>query len=423
MGIAQAEPKRALPDYDGRGNPDADAESALVWIPRVVLFPFYVVHEYAIRRPLGALVTHAERKQWAGTIRSLITFGEGGNTVLFPTVLYDFGLLPSVGLYMSSDHFLIHQNKLRAHVATWGRPWIAATLADRYLFGKNRIEARFGFRRAKDNRYFGLGPDVESATESRYGLQKTEATLSYRRGLFGDSKVSVWGGAHNFQEISGTCCGNPSVRERVNAGELMLPPAYGESYSTAIGGMDFVLDTRLARPKPGSGAYLRLHGQPSFDVEKDRSWIQYGAVAGQAVDVTGRQRVLKMQVAVTFLDRLGGSAVIPFTEYPVVADELMPGFTPGWLRGRSTAVAQLGYTWPIWIGVDGQTRASLGNAFGQHLDGLVPSKLRWSWDIGLMTNSERDQGFEVRFGLGSETIEQGAGITSVRVAIGSRQGF
>jgi len=101
----------------------------------------------------------------------------------------------------------------------------------------------------------------------------------------------------------------------------------------------------------------------------------------------------------------------------------MPGFVPGWMMGRSTAAAQLGYRWPIWLGIDAQTRLTFGNAFGQHLSGLRPGDLRVSYDIGLTTASVRDQGFEILVGIGTETLDQGAGITSFRFAFGSRQGF
>ena len=46
-----------------------------------------------------------------------------------------------------------------------------------------------------------------------------------------------------------------------------------------------------------------------------------------------------------------------------------------------------------------------------------------SADLGVTSIGKRDQGFEVLFGLGSETFEQGAGITSVRLSFGSRKGF
>ena len=84
------DPKRDAPDYDGRGNPDADSGSWVLWIPRVVLFPFYVVYEYGIRKPVGAFVTRAERDHWADTIEGLFTFGPEGNNVIYPTALFDF---------------------------------------------------------------------------------------------------------------------------------------------------------------------------------------------------------------------------------------------------------------------------------------------------------------------------------------------
>jgi hypothetical protein len=114
---------------------------------------------------------------------------------------------------------------------------------------------------------------------------------------------------------------------------------------------------------------------------------------------------------------------IPFTEYPSLGGELMPGFVTGWMTDRSTAAAQLGYSWPVWLGLDAQARFTIGNAFGEHLDGLAANKLRLSGDLGFMTSAALDQGFEMLLGFGSETFEQGGKITTVRVTVGSRRGF
>jgi len=422
---AHAEPKRPVPDYDGRGNPDADSGSWPLWIPRILLSPVYVAHEYLLRRPLGAFVTKAERDHWADSVEEIFTFGPKGNNVIYPTALFDFGLLPSVGVYYAGEDFLAADNTLRVHAATWGRPWISATIADHYAFdSSNTIQARFDFRRAEDNIFFGIGPDVRSNTESRFGLEKAEASLSYHMKIPGrESRLQVWGGVHRLTPVEGTCCANPSVGELVEMGQLARPPGFGETYTAAFGALDVLIDSRAPKPAPGSGAFLHAWAEPSKEIPGDRAWIQYGSVVGESLDLTGNQRVIKMQVAVDFLDQLAGMRAIPFTEYPILDGDLMPGFVPGWLRGQSTAAAQLGYTWPVWIGFDGQTRVTLGNAYGPHLDGLMPGKFRWSWDIGLTTNARRDQGFELLFGLGSETFDQGAGITSVRVSIGSRQGF
>lgn len=416
-------PKRDVPDYDGRGNPDTDSGSWVLWIPRVVLFPFYAVYEYVIRKPVGAFVTRAERDHWADTIEGLFTFGPHGNNVIYPTMLFDFGLLPSVGVFYAGDDFGVKGNQLRLHFATWGAPWIAVTAADRYTIGKSdTIEARGDFKRSEDNIFFGIGPDVHNGTLSRYGLERIEGSASYHHTIVDESKLGVRAGVHRLSFNGGGCCSNPTVAEQVAAGVYPEPPGFGENYATAFGGIDLTLDTRAPRPAPGSGAYLHLYGNANFDLHETRSWMQYGGVVGGAVDVTGHARELKIQLALGFVDPMQGDS-IPFTEYAVLGGELMPGFIPGWMTGLSTAAAQIGYTWPVWIGLDAQTRFTLGNAFDHHLDGLVPGELRMSWDIGLTTSTARDQGFEVLFGLGTETLDQGAGLTSVRVAFGSRQGF
>ncbi|TMQ27548.1 MAG: hypothetical protein E6J90_02340 [Deltaproteobacteria bacterium] len=107
----------------------------------------------------------------------------------------------------------------------------------------------------------------------------------------------------------------------------------------------------------------------------------------------------------------------------MLGGEGMPGFLPGWLTGRSAAAAQVGYTWPVWLGVDAQTRLTIGNAFGEHLDGFGLDKLRVSGDVGFTTSTAYDQGLELLFGLGTDTFDRGGGVTSVRVSIGTRRGF
>jgi hypothetical protein len=387
------------------------------------LFPFYAVHEYVIRKPIGAFVTRAEHDHWADTIEGIFTFGPQGNNVIYPTLLFDFGLLPSVGVYYGGNDFLVKDNQLRLHFATWGAPWIAATAADRYTITKHDyVEARLDFKRSEDNIFFGIGPDVRDGTISRYGLERFEGSANYRHTILNESKFRVHAGVHRLSFYDGGCCSNPTVAEQVAAGVYPEPPRFGETYSTAFGGVDLQLDTRDPRPAPASGAFLHVYGNGNFDLHETRSWVQYGGDLGASVDLTGHQRVLKMQLALGFVDPLQGTS-IPFTEYQILGGELMPGFIPGWMTGLSTAAAQIGYTWPVWLGLDAQTRFTMGNAFDHHLAGLVPGELRMSWDIGLTTSTVRDQGFEILFGLGTQTLDQGAGITSVRVAFGSRQGF
>jgi hypothetical protein len=422
-GVAGADPKREVPDYDGRGNPDADAGSWALWIPRIALSPLYVVNEYALRRPLGALVSHAERERWADTAARIFTFGGSERNLIVPTALYDFGLLPAVGFYYAGDRIWAPDNQLRIHAATWGSRWINATAADRYVLdASDRVQARFEFKRSEDNLFVGLGPDARSATESRYGLERVEGSVGYRRTLPGASWLEVETGVHRIGFVEGECCGNPSLDTEIAHGQLMAPPGYRETYSAGFARVGLTLDARRPRPDPGGGGFLHLEARPSVDLHDARSWLAYGGEAGAASDLTGHRRTLRASLAASFVDSMTGGAV-PFTEYPVLGGDAMAGFITGWMTGPSTAVGELAYTWPAWLWLDAQTRLAVGNAFGDRLDGFAPRKLRMSADIGFTTSTAHEQGFELVLGIGTETFEQGAHVTSVRVAIGSRRGF
>jgi hypothetical protein len=422
-GAAHADPKRDVPDYDGRGNLDADADSWALWIPRIVLSPLYVVNEYVLRRPLGALVSHAERERWADTAIRIFTFGGEGHSLIVPTALYDFGLLPCVGFYYADDQLFAPGNELRVHAATWGARWINATAADRYaLDQEDRVQARFEFKRSEDNLFVGIGPGATRDAESRYGLERVEGSVGYRRKLAGASQLDVESGVHRISFVEGECCSDPSLDTQIADGRVMAPPGYREPYTAAYARVELTLDSRRAQPDPGGGAFLHLQGRPSFDLHDARSWLVYGGAAGAAVDLSGHRRTLRAQVAASFVDSTSGGA-IPFTEYPVLGGDAMAGFINGWMTGRSTAVGELAYTWPAWLWLDAQTRLAVGNAFGERLDGFAPHKLRMSADFGFTTSTAHDQGFELVLGLGTETFEQGAHVTSVRVSLGSRRGF
>jgi len=420
---ARADPKRDVPDYDGRGNPDAEAGSWALWIPRVVLSPLYVVNEYVLRRPLGALVSHAERARWSETLIRVFTFGDESRNVIVPTALYDFGLLPAVGVYYAGDRLFAPGNELRIHAATWGSPWINATAADRYaLDASDRVQVRFEFKRSEDNLFVGVGPDGIASREARYGLERVEGSASYRRKLAGASQLEVESGVHRIGFVEGECCGDPSLDTQIATGRLMAPPGYAETYTAWFSRLELTLDSRRPRPDPGGGAFLHLAIRPSLDLDQSRSWLAYSGAAGVAVDLTGQRRTLRAEFAASFVDSTSGGA-IPFTEYPVLGGDAMAGFILGWMTGPSTAVGELAYTWPAWLWLDAQTRLAVGNAFGDRLDGFAAGKLRMSADIGFTTSTAHDQGFELVLGLGTETFDQGAHLTSVRIAVGSRRGF
>ncbi len=70
---AFAAPKRKRQDYYGAPPPSS---RPLLWIPRVLLFPPWLVSEYVLRKPMGALVRTAEREEWVPRLEELFTFGD-----------------------------------------------------------------------------------------------------------------------------------------------------------------------------------------------------------------------------------------------------------------------------------------------------------------------------------------------------------
>jgi len=419
----RASPARDVPDYDGRGNEDAHPTSWARWIPRVILSPFYFVNEYVLRRPIGWLITKAEREHWIDAAIDTFTFGPQHDYVLYPTALFDLGMVPSVGLFFSGDNTLFTGNSVIAHVATGGPKVVTATVVDRFTSpdGGTRVTARIDFRRQVDLLFLGTGPDVTSATRSRYGLQQLDGHISYKRRLWGEAGVGLAAGARTIGYLQGNCCGDPSLDARIADGSLMAPPGYGAAYTAGYQRADVVLDSRAARPAPGTGGYLRLAEETDSNIGRDRVWIKYGGVVGVAYDLDDQQRTLKLEVAIDNVDPVKGA--VPFNELASLGSELMPGFVTGWMTGRSTFATQLAYSWPVAVWLDGETRFSAGNAFGDHLTGFELQKMRLSGDLGVMTIDARDEGLEVLFGLGTETIEQGAHVTSVRLTVGTRGGF
>jgi hypothetical protein len=434
-GTVTAEPKREKPDYDGRGNPDAKP-SALLWIPRVVLAPIYAVHEYVIRRPLGALIKTAERHNWIQHIQDLLEFGPNRDLFIFPTIAYDFGLLPAAGASFRWRNAVVEDNNLWVHVGTWGPDWISAHADDRYTFDGSAMDAttRVGFVRRDDNLFFGIGPDVTRATEARYGLQRFDATEMLSRRFARASEVSLAAGVRSSILRSGTCCGDPALSDLIASGAVPTPPGDDPSHLTVYERVTLHLDSRTPAPTPGAGGYLELHGEDHVDVHTEDAWVRYGGEAGVAFDLDGRHRILRFLVATELVDPLGAHGDVPFYELAQLGgqdvlegflggQDTMSGFLRGWMNGRSVATAGAAYTWPVWPWLDGQARLSVGNAFDARFGGFSPDKLRLSADIGVTTTAGHNAGIELLIGVGTETFEQGGSITSVRAAIGTRAGF
>ncbi|MET0793380.1 MAG: hypothetical protein ABW061_17800, partial [Polyangiaceae bacterium] len=190
----QSEPDRALPDYDGRagkGHPTTFGQGAL-WVPRIVLFPAYVVSEYVIRRPLGYAITAAEKADLPAALYDFFTFGPDHKAGVVPTAFVDFGFVPSVGLYAFWDDVGVKGHALRLRGSTWGEHWLAGALSERFQISKASSLGWSGaLTRRPDYTFYGIGPDTREANRSRYSADTAQVMASWRTALWRSSSLET----------------------------------------------------------------------------------------------------------------------------------------------------------------------------------------------------------------------------------------
>jgi hypothetical protein len=435
--------ERPVPDYESRPQKTTVGDVA-IWVPRVVLSPLYLVSEYVVRRPLGYAITEAERHHWPEWLFDVFTW-QHEQAGLVPHGMVDFGLRPSVGLYLFWDHFLADRNELRSVGATGGRDWWRLTVTDRITTTPGqKLVLRGELNLRPDWVFCGLGPESPERDRSRYKRDLYEAALGYTVDLW---RTSTFESAVALRDVrlepSIGCCGDRTLTEALAAG-LFPPPPVLDGYTVLVERASLTLDTRKERfpevvqtgldfvAPPGTGAKLALRGSHSAGERREGAgpdgserlqWLDYGATLGGYIDVTGYQRTLGLELVGDFADPAGHHE-IPFTELPSLGGyEPLLGFLPRRLVGRSAISARLSYTWPIWVLLDGVIRYEVGNVFGEHLAGFQPKLLRSSYSIGLGASNRRDHNLELLVALGTKTFQEHAGYDYLRVYFGTTTNF
>jgi len=426
---APAQPsKRAVPVYDGREEAPTTAGDVALWVPRIVLFPLYLTSEYVLRRPMGALVTTAERDRWPAALVSFFTFGTEHQAGVVPTALFDFGFRPSVGLYGFWDDALARGNDLRFRAAFGGTDWLTAGIADRiHLGGDATVTLRFDWTRRPDGLFAGVGARSLEDDVGRFAFERTEGAALFHVPLGGQNALRTEVGARSVQFLPGTCCDEPSLRSRIREGAYGVPAGLDTGYGLTFQRIQLGLDTRSPRPAAGSGVRLELDLSQLQSLRPAAAlsqWTGYGASVGGFLDLTGTGRVLSLQATARFVDPWSETDEIPFTELVQLGHrEPMRGFKEGRLIGRSAAAVTLQHEWPIWVSVNGAAQLEVGNVFGPHLEDLAPELLRGSLALGARSAGSDDHFLEVLVGLGTETVQDGFHPTSIRLLVGGNHGF
>jgi hypothetical protein len=429
---AEQPQKRPIPDYDGRGGPPkTPGEKALI-VPRVLLFPAYVVSEYLVRRPLGAAITYVERAGWPSAIYDFLALGESRAAGVVPFALVDFGFQPSVGLYAYWDDVGIKGHQLRFRGSTWGPSWLSATATERYVHGNLELALTGTATRRPDYAFYGLGPDARESSKVRYAgdtvYGRFESRLAFAKRSSLETTIGYRGASYGHtdwdEEDRGQDGFQPSLDDAVAAGDLPEPPGFRDGYRAPFAGARLLLDSR-GSSNAKSGVRADVSAEQSVDLKNAPAsgWLRYGGTLWGFTDLNVRGRALSLALSAILVDPRGDRPV-PFTQLVAVGGgRAMAGFRSGRLYDRSAVMAVLRYSWPVWLSLNGSLQAGVGNVFGAHFDGFRAGRARASLAFGLETHGSRDSIFHALVGFGTETFESGANLDSIRVVLGVRNGF
>lgn len=420
--------ERDVPDYDGRADARPTPGQRLLWIPRILFLPAYVVSEFVLRRPLSFLVTNAEENEIPDKVVQFFTFGPDGNVALAPTFSFDFGFRPNVGLYFRYNDFIREGHFLRAGASTAGLDWVTGSVAYR-IAPENAgydFQMSVGATKRPDGLFFGLGSEASEELRSRYNWVGYDVDTRVGGDLWRGSRIEVGAGVRHRHFGSDVSSDSTSVEDLVADGRLQgLPEGFTDGYTIGYQSARLIIDSRPARPARGTGVRLTGGYELGVDLEggaRSRLWANWGVSAGVHFDMTGVQHVLSLTASIAANEAIRGET--PFTELPRLSGNgPMRGFVGRSLSGESEAALLLAYHWPVWGWLDGTAHVAVGNSYDGRFEDFSLGNQRLSFGIGLAAVDQRDHFFEFLVGFGTDEFEDGPDVESIRVLIGGTREF
>ena len=173
---------REVPDYGGPED-RTTAGDVLVWAPRVMLFPLYVVTDFVVRRPLGFVVENIEEHHVLPRVIDATTFGDregnGFNGGILPRLRLEREMRPALGaeiylrdtLFPNNDWSVGADTDFRYNVNVDG----GTSLSSRN--GRLTAGIHGGFHRDGDLVFTGLGPVVDAEFERRFARDRLRGGL------------------------------------------------------------------------------------------------------------------------------------------------------------------------------------------------------------------------------------------------------
>ncbi len=417
-----ADDRRAPPRYDGRPAAEPGAREVLVWVPRGLFFPAWLVLEYGVRWPLVSLLTWNETEKITARVGDLLSFRDG-RSFIAPTALVDFGLRPSVGFINENAELFRPEHTLILRAGFWGEGWVQGSLESRWQVFQRNAELTFrGYGGTRpDEPFYGVGPGARDADLSFFRAIRLGGDVRLDASIGGLSRAGFVAEGRRVKLEDGQ---GPRITQRFALDGLS---GFDDAYNLVGGEAFLILDNRDPDRDRTPGTGLRVEGRAGFRGDPGPSDVAFFRFTGEAAgfwDVTGRNHVLAVQLYGDFVERTTDTPV-PITELPSLGgDEVLRGFLRGRFRGESAVAATLSYRYPIWILLDAELFAAVGNAFDAWLDGFRWDRLSLGAGMALRMGLSRDTSVDMLVGFGTNTF--GAPdfrVESGRFSLGVNHGF
>lgn len=173
-----------------------------------MLYPVHLMTEYVLRRPLVGFVTWIEKNDIIARAVNVVSFGTRGRVGLIPTARFDFGLRPSVGLYLWANNVPTEHDRFSLHFAWGGERWWRLSIRETVPFtspfardedGDVRIHAIYD---ARPDHLLWLPTDDGTTTASYYAREfGAGAELELPFGTFEDHRRAMIGEARMSSDV------------------------------------------------------------------------------------------------------------------------------------------------------------------------------------------------------------------------------
>jgi hypothetical protein len=424
-------PKRPLPHYDGRPAVPGTPGEMFVWGPRVVLFPLHVIAEYALRRPLVGVITFGEKHYLWPRVYDLFTWNDG-RAGAYPIFDFQVALKSSAGVSLFARDFVAEGNDFHTSAAVADQGVVDLRVRDHLSLWPHQqggVYVRASWVRRPDGMYFGESGLTRQSDLTYYFYDDRSMEVGLDGNLGGMNRIAVELGVRDIDFSTDTRSPDRvSVTTRFGGPTGPPLPAGLGGYGLLRPRIGLVLDSRDPVYEHPTGTGVRLETDASYGrsfSDTPLAFFGWGASLAGFWDISGVNHVLALEIVSRFVEPISGGP-IPFTELPTIGgNELLRGFYSGRFRNQGVFAATLQYRYPIWIYVDSEIFAGVGNAFPGHLQGLGPGTLYLSYGCGLRTTFSREVSFIATAAAGTRRFDDPSFRTldTTRFVFGAIHGF